>query len=58
MLGDLQAAVEDNSTCKYGRLFSVFVLNMTRLYEDIRACSMWTYNDIYKAIIKYIDTDL
>ena len=24
----------------------------------MRACSMWTYTDIYKAIIKYIDTDL
>ena len=24
----------------------------------MQACSMWTYTDICKAIIKYIDTDL
>ena len=34
-----------------------FVLNIAKPYL-YKACSMWTYTDIYKAIIKYIDTDL
>ena len=38
--------------------FFLLFLNLTKPLLKTQACSMWTYTDTYKAIIKYIDTDL
>ena len=57
MFSALLAAVKGGHAHNKGKLF-LFYFYQTKPYLNTIACSMWTYTDIYKAIIKYIDTDL